>query len=502
MSRLAPATPKHVERAGTSATVDVGRRTKIIATIGPATRSVDRMQELIRAGAGILRLNFAHGTPSEHAEVVEMARQAAAASGREVGLLGDLPGPKLRIGKVDEDVVHLAAGDELRLTAASIIGNGGRLPMSWGGLPAAISAGDRVFLADGKIRLQVLDTMDEEVRCRVEAGGPVGSHQGINVPEADFDLAAVGAEDLEWVDFAVQHDIDLLAVSFVCDPDDLAWVERRIKEHGADIPLIAKIEKPQAAERAEEIAKAATAGIMVARGDLGVELPLERLPSLQKSLLALAGRHSKPAITATQMLASMVGSPRPTRAEVSDVANAIYQGTDAVMLSEETAIGTYPVEAVRVMDRIARAAEPDLPYRDWAQRRAASDPADIASSVARAAVISTSTLGLAAIVVPTQSGRTARLVSAHRPRVPVLAISPRIESVRRLQGLFGVSAILHEEPRGLRALLDNCAALAREVGVAKSGDLVAVIAGLPSQRLGTNLFEIHRVPGQQGGARG
>jgi pyruvate kinase len=481
--------------------VDVGRRTKIIVTIGPATRSLDRMRELIRAGADVFRLNFAHGTRGEHAEVIEMARRAAATGGKEVGLLGDLPGPKLRIGEVEDGMVHLRAGDELRLTAAAVVGNGGRLPMSWAGLPAAVSSGDKVFLADGKIRLQVLGTIDEEVHCRVEAGGPIGSHQGVNVPEAEFNLAAAGDEDLGWVDFAVEHGIDLLAVSFVSGPEDLAWVERRIDAHGAAIPLIAKIEKPRAAERAEEIVKAATAGIMVARGDLGIELPLECVPTLQKRLLALAGHHSKPSITATQMLASMVSSPRPTRAEVSDVANAIYQGTDAVMLSEETAIGAYPVEAVRVMDRIARVSEPDLPYRDWAHRRAASDPSDIASSVARAAVISTYTLGLAAIVVPTQSGRTARLVSAHRPSVPVLAISPRIETARRLQGLFGVSAILHDEPRGLRALLDNCAALAHRVGVADSGDLIAVIAGLPSQRLGTNLFEIHRVPAQHGGRR-
>ena len=228
-------------------------------------------------------------------------------------------------------------------------------------------------------------------------------------------------------------------------------MERRVRVAGADIPLIAKIEKPQAAENAEAIIRAALGGIMVARGDLGIELPIERVPTVQKRLLALAGRHSRPSITATQMLASMVTSSRPTRAEVTDVANAIYQGTDAVMLSEETAVGDYPVEAVRVMDRIARETEPDLPYGDWVFSRVATEPSDVAGSVARAAVGSTYTLGLAALVVPTRSGRTARLVSAHRPRVPMLAVSPRIETVRRLQLLFGVHCALAEEWTSLRA---------------------------------------------------
>ncbi len=306
-------------------------------------------------------------------------------------------------------------------------------------------------------------------------------------------LPSAGRDDLAWVDFAVEHGIDLLAVSFVRRAEDLEPVHRRIRTGGADIPLIAKIEKPQAAERAEAIILATTSGIMVARGDLGIELPLEQVPSVQRRLLALAGKHSRPSITATQMLASMVSSPRPTRAEVSDVANAIYQGTDAVMLSEETAVGENPVEAVRVMDRIARATEPELPYGDWVFNRADSE-GDVAASVARAAVGSTYTLGLAALIVPTRSGRTARLVSAHRPKVPVLAVSPRIETVRRLNLLFGVQCAMADEWTGISALLDECSTLARESGVAKSGDLIGITAGLPRQELGTNLFEIHRVP--------
>jgi pyruvate kinase len=469
------------------------RRTKIVCTIGPATRSVERMSELIDAGADVFRLNFSHGTAAEHEENIAMTREAAKRSGKEVGILGDLPGPKLRLGDVENGLIELPADGEVVLTTDDVVGDPGRLPVSWEGLPGAVREGGEVYLADGRIRLRVESADATSARCRVEVGGAIASHQGLNLPGADVTLPSAGRDDLTWVDFAVEHGIDLLAVSFVRRAEDLDPVNRRIRTGGADIPVIAKIEKPQAAERAESIIRATTSGIMVARGDLGIELPLEQVPSVQRRLIALAGRHSRPSITATQMLASMVSSPRPTRAEVSDVANAIYQGTDAVMLSEETAIGEHPVEAIRVMDRIARATEPELPFGDWVFNRADSE-GDVAASVARAAVGSTYTLGLAALVVPTRSGRTARLVSAHRPRVPVLAVSPRIETVRRLNLLFGVQCVMADEWTGIGALLDECSELARETGVAKAGDLIGITAGLPRQELGTNLFEIHRVP--------
>ena len=289
----------------------------------------------------------------------------------------------------------------------------------------------------------------------VEAGGTVGSHQGVNLPASHAgSMPAAGASDMDWVEFACEHEIDLLAVSFVRGAVDLEPVTERIKQRGGDIPLIAKIEKPQAAKNAEEIIAAAGSGIMVARGDLGIELPIETIPATQKRLIELAGKQQKPAITATQMLASMVSSDRPTRAEVTDVANAIYDGTDAVMLSEETAIGDHPVEAVRVMDRVARATEPDLPYEDWLYNRVES-AGDVAASVAQGAVGATYRLGIKAIVVATMSGRTARVVSALRPRVPILAISGREETVRRLNLLFGVRCAHHHEWQDLRELLDD-----------------------------------------------
>ena len=470
------------------------RRTKIVATIGPATRSVEMMRELIGAGADVFRMNFSHGTADQHAENIEWAREAAKLADREICLLGDLPGPKLRLGDIPGGSIELVEGSEHSLTVDGREPAEGDFPVAWSGLPAAVHEGDRVYLADGRIRLRVVESGEGFVRCEVEAGGRVASHQGLNLPGAEVDLPSAGREDLEWVDFAIAHGIDLLAISFVRRAEDIAPVERRIRTSGSDIPVIAKIEKPQAAERAEEIVKAVTAGIMVARGDLGIELPIEQVPTVQRHLLRLAGQHAKPSITATQMLASMVSSPRPTRAEVSDVSAAILQGTDAVMLSEETAVGEYPVEAVATMDRIARATEPDLRYGDWLFNRVATDASDVAGSVARAGVGAVYTLGLAAMVVPTRSGRTARLVSSHRPRVPVLAVSPRIETVRRLQLLFGVKTHIADEWEGLTALLDDCARLAREAGVAKSGDLIGITAGLPQQELGTNLFEIHRVP--------
>jgi pyruvate kinase len=469
------------------------RRTKIVATVGPATSDRDRLVELIRAGADVLRVNFSHATRPEHAERIATIREARDVAEREVGLLGDLPGPKLRLGDVAGDVVELEEGKELTLCAEPTPGTAARLPVSWQGLPGAVDEGDVVYLADGRIRLRVTDADSDEAVCAIEAGGPVASHQGINLPGLEGQLPAVSDTDLDWVDFAVEQEIDMLAVSFVRTRDDLRPVEERLRARGVDTPVIAKIEKPQAADNAEGIVEAAT-GIMVARGDLGIELSLARVPVIQKQLLNLAGEHSKFSITATQMLASMVSSPRPTRAEVTDVANAIFDGTDAVMLSEETAVGEHPIEAVRVMDRIARETEPHLPYEDWLFNRGLAMAGDVSGTVAQGAIAATYRIGLAAILVPTRSGRTARLVSAHRPEVPVLAISPRPETVRRLNVLFGVRCVLSDEWESLRNLLDDCARLARENGVAESGDLIAITAGLPEQQLGTNLFEVHRVP--------
>jgi pyruvate kinase len=469
------------------------RRTKIVATLGPATHNPEILGGLIKVGADVLRLNFSHGTRDDHARLIEMARTAARKAGREVGLLGDIPGPKIRLGDIEGDVMHLRNGQELTLTTDGTGNSRDALPVGWSGLPAAVKTDDVIYLADGSIRLRVRAAGESEVLTRVETGGTVASHQGMNLPGVEAVPAAVDESDLDWVDFAIDHDVDLLAVSFVRRASDLDPVHARLEERGQDIPVIAKIEKREAADAADEIIQH-SGGIMVARGDLGIEVPIESVPQIQKHLLALAGRYSKPSITATQMLASMVRSTRPTRAEATDVANAVYDGTDALMLSEETAIGRYPIEAVRMMARIAEEAEKHLPYEELRHTRTRHAQHDVADTVSYAAVSAAYQLNLAALVVPTRSGRTPRLVSAHRPRVPVLALSERLETVRRVNLLFGVHSAQHEEPSSLDELLAASAERARDLGFAKSGDLIGITAGLAGQGLGTNLLEVHRVP--------
>jgi pyruvate kinase len=470
----------------------VERRTKIIATVGPASWDPEVLEQLVGAGADVFRLNFSHAGRERHAQTIEAIRAAAAAVGREVAVLGDLPGPKLRIGSLRDDFAELETGMHVTLTPRQVEGDRETIPVSWPGV-SELREDQLVYLADGAIRLRVNDPDQGDVDCEVEVGGTLSSHKGMNIP-GGADLPATTGVDLGWVEFAVEHGVDLLAVSFVSSAADLAPVEERLRELGSSIPLIAKIEKQEAAANAEDIVRVATAGIMVARGDLGIEVPLEQVPVEQKRLIRVAGQHSKPAITATQMLASMVTARRPTRAEVTDVANAIYDGTDAIMLSEETAVGQHPIEAVQVMDRIARATEPDLRYGEWLFTRTDQTTQDVADSVAQGAVGAVYRLGLKALVVPTNSGRTARLVSAHRPDVPVLAVSPYIETVRRLNLLFGVTAVRSDFGTELRGLLGHCAGLAARYGIAEPGELIAITAGLDGQELGTNLFEVHRVP--------
>lgn len=470
----------------------MGRRTKIVATVGPASWDPATLEQMIAAGTDVFRLNFSHAGPGKQAETIEKIRAASQVVGREVAVLGDLPGPKLRIGELAGDFAELETGMHVTLTPREVEGNRETIPVSWPGV-TELRENQLVYLADGAIRLRVADPRPDGVGAEVEVGGTLSSHKGMNIP-GGAELPAATENDLSWVDFSAKHGVDLIAVSFVSAAADLVPVRERLEALGSDIPLIAKIERQQAAERVEEIVELATSGIMVARGDLGIEVPLAEVPVMQKRMIRAAGRASKPVITATQMLASMVTARRPTRAEVTDVANAIFDGTDAIMLSEETAVGQHPVEAVRVMDRIARATEPDLPYGSWLFSRTDQETADIADSVAQSAVGAVYRLGLKALVVPTNSGRTARLVSAHRPNVPVLAISPRLETVRRLSLLFGVTAVLSEHHDDIRDLLARCAQLAVHHGVVESGDLIAITAALPDQHLGTNLFEVHRVP--------
>jgi pyruvate kinase len=465
------------------------RRTKIVATIGPASREPEVLERMIDAGLDVARLNFSHGDRELHAENAARVRAAANNVGRQVAILQDLPGPKLRIGALREDIAELKPGDRLALDCGSDApGDERRMSVSWAGLPGAVDPGDIIYLADGAIRLRVKGVTDCEVETSVEVGGTVASRQGLNIPGSTRGLEAVPADDLEMLQFGESIGVDLVALSFVRTAEDVTKVRRHTR-----LPLIAKIEKPQAVEDAEDIIRAADC-VMVARGDLGIELPIETVPIVQKQLLRTAGRLARPSITATQMLESMVNSSRPTRAEVADVANAILDGTDAVMLSAETAVGAYPVEAVAMMAEVAERTERALPYHDWNETRVRRDARDPAYTVAYSACAAARDLHLAALVVPTLSGRSARLISAHRPQVPIYALSPGKETVRRCGLMWGVQAGPMRRHEVTEALIADAAQRVVELGWVQPGARVGITAGLPSGRPGTtSLFQIQRV---------
>ena len=445
---------------------------------------------MIEAGLDVARLNFSHGTPEDHATAVELVRSAAEAVGRPVAVLGDLPGPKLRVSKLENDLIELQTGRELTISTEieeGRLGTARHLFVEAPQLAEAVSAGEVIYLADGKLRLRVTAVRPEhgELDASVEVGGMLASRQGLNVPGEAAVLPAVGADDIKLLRLGEQMRIDMVALSFVRSADDVNAVRAETR-----LPLISKIEKPQAVERQDEII-AASDVIMVARGDLGIELPIEIMPIVQKRLLRACGRLARPSITATQMLDSMVTSSRPTRAEATDVANAILDGTDAVMLSQETAVGAYPVESVAMLDAIARATEPEAPYREWNSERVTRAKVGPDYTVAHAACEAVRTLGLDALIVPTLSGRTARIVSAHRPTVPILALSPGQETVRRCGAFWGVRAASIDRHATTEGLIAHATRRVIELGWCKPGMRVGVTAGLPSARPGsTSLLQV------------
>ncbi|MGI9184215.1 MAG: pyruvate kinase [Solirubrobacteraceae bacterium] len=465
------------------------RRTKIVATIGPASRDPETLVRMVQAGLDVARLNFSHGDRELHAENAERVRAAAARVGRPVAILQDLPGPKLRVGTMRDDLAEVKPGERLVLICGSTeAGSGERMSVSWPGLADAVDPEDVIYLADGAIRLRVKQVRSAEVETVVEIGGTVASRQGLNIPGSTRGLAAVPEEDLDMLRFGESIGVDVVALSFVRTAQDVESVRRHTR-----LPLVAKIEKPQAVEEAEEIIRAADT-VMVARGDLGIELPIEDVPMVQKKLLRIAGRLARPSITATQMLDSMVSSPRPTRAEVADVANAILDGTDAVMLSQETAIGSYPVEAVEMMAAVAERTERELPYKTWNEDRVRRDSRDPAYTIAYGACAAARDLGLAALVVPTLSGRSARLISAHRPHVPIYCLSPGRETVRRCNFMWGVQAASMRRHEVTEELIADAARRVVELGWVKRGDRVGITAGLPSGKPGTtSLFQVQEV---------
>jgi pyruvate kinase len=468
------------------------RRTKIVATIGPASRDPEILVRMVEAGMDVARLNFSHGTAELHAETAQWVRDAAGRAGRPVAILQDLPGPKLRIGALRDDVAELKPGDQVTFECGNGAGLGDarRMSIGWDGLASAVDVGEVLYLADGAVRLRTtfVRAGDGEIDAEVEVGGTVASRQGLNIPGPLDILPAVPEEDLAHLRAGMQIGVDLVALSFVRRPEDVLFV----REH-TRTPLIAKIEKPQGVERAEEILKVSDC-VMVARGDLGVEMPIEEVPMIQKRLIALAGSMARPSITATQMLDSMVTSSRPTRAEVADVANAILDGTDAVMLSQETAIGAHPVLAIEVMAAVARTTEREAPYEQWNNFRVRRDERDPAYTIAHSACVAARELNLDALVIPTLSGRSARLVSAHRPDVPIYALSPGRETVRRCGLMWGVRAASMRRHEVTEALIADATRRVVELGWCTPGQRVGVTAGLPSGKPGTtSMFQVQQL---------
>jgi pyruvate kinase len=471
------------------------RRTRIVATIGPASQDAGVLAELIARGLDVARLNFSHGTREEHGAVVAALRRLAKTAGRHVAILQDLSGVKIRIGEIAAGSVDLTAGSSLTLTTRPVAGDAREISVQWADLPRVVKKGEPLFLADGELELEVVEVRGKDVLCRVVRGGTLTSRKGINLPATAIDAPALTEKDREDLAFGIAAGVDAVALSFVRTADNVAEARRFLSERGAaDVPLIAKIEKNEAIRNLDAILAAAD-GIMVARGDLGIETPLEGVPILQKMLIAKSNRAGKPVITATQMLRSMVEDSRPTRAEVADVANAILDGTDAVMLSEESAVGRFPTEAVATMDRIAREVEQAFPYESWAARLETPAPCAIPQAVARAACRLAEDVGAAAIIACTQSGSTARLLARERPRQTIVALSPLPATCRRLSLVWGIRAVEAVLPESMDAIVAAVPGIARAAGLAKTGDVLVVTAGIPMGVPGsTNTIKAVAVP--------
>ncbi len=469
------------------------RRAKIVCTLGPSSNTEAMIRDLLRCGMDVARLNFSHGTHEEHARVIERLRKVAKAERRTICILQDLQGPKMRTGRLkDRMPVMLKAGTHVTITTRDVLGTSDLIATSFQALPNEVEAGSRILLSDGKLSLKVRTVKGTEIECEVVDGGLLAEHQGINLPGAVTSVPSLTDKDLKDLKFGVKHKVDLIAVSFVRSAADVSEVKRLIGLQKSDIPVIAKLEKPQAIDNLEEILEVAD-GVMVARGDLGVEMPPEKVPVIQKHVIRRAQVWRKPVITATQMLESMIQNPRPTRAEASDVANAIFDGTDAVMLSGETASGKYPREAVNMMARIVVETESNIlqgpPLRRRNERRELSISEAICESVAHVA----EDLNMRAIAVYTESGNTARLISKYRPRPPIFAFAHSAPVCHRLNLYWGVRPVLTTEKRSVETMVELADVSLLKAGIVVPGEIVGVVAGTHTGSGSTNLIRLHRV---------
>jgi pyruvate kinase len=463
------------------------RRTKIVCTLGPASDG-DILPRLIQAGMNVARLNFSHGTREEHGARIQRLRELAASQGVPLAILQDLAGPKIRIGEIPGGEAKVAEGDEFYLSVTPLEGAAG-VTVEYPQVIAETPVGATILLADGNIELKVEAKSDQALRCRVVVGGVIRSRVGINFPTHSLSLSAFTEKDREDLRFGVDQGVDFIALSYVRSRQDVLAAREFMRSLGANIPIIAKIEKHEALDQLEDIL-AVVDGLMVARGDLGVEIPPEQVPMAQKRIIAAANRAAKPVITATQMLLSMVTHSRPSRAEATDVANAILDGTDAVMLSEETAAGQFPVEAVKFLDRVSRVTEANFPYPEWLRARAASSGQEIPQAVSYAACDMAMDLEAQAILTNTESGSTARLISRFRPRAPIVAVTPHASTWRRLCLTWGVFPLLTPPIQDTDHMLRVVEEEAVKAGMLNHGDRVIITAGTPIGTTGsTNLIK-------------
>ncbi len=488
---------EHIEpnRFGLDGAVRPVRRTKILVTLGPATDSRARLEDLVRAGVNGFRLNFSHATDAEHRRVLRDIHRVRRLTGREVAIVADLQGPKIRLGDLVAPTYRLAEGATWILEPSTLPGDDRRAPVVFPDLVAATRVGDPLLVGDGAVELEVVARSSRSVTTRVVHGGVVSAHQGLYLPRARLRPEILGPKDLRDLSLALEEGIDYVALSFVRNGSDVREVRRRIGHRNRDgrVGVIAKIERAQALEAIDGILEESE-GIMVARGDLGIEVPLERLALVQKSLIRRANARGRLVIVATQLLLSMVGSPRPTRAEATDVANAVLDGTDALMLSEESAVGLFPLEAVSWLDKIARATESSLLPRGTSPEDGPVIPGQVGRAVARAAVDVAKAIGAVAIVTPTHSGQTARTVAQLRPTCPIVALSSEAETRRSLSLVWGVESGRVPPHLSLVGLRESAVATARGLLGAAPGAKLVVTAGYPIEGIATNLVNVLELP--------
>jgi pyruvate kinase len=466
------------------------RRAKIVCTLGPATSSAERIRELVDAGMDVARLNLSHGTYAEHEEIYRRVRAASDETGKGVGIFVDLQGPKIRLGHFKEGSTRITTGQSFTVTTRELDGNNEIASTTYQGLPGDVSAGDQILIDDGKVRLRVIEVDGDDVHTQVVTGGKVSDHKGINLPGVPVSVPAMSEKDIEDLRWGLHLTVDFIALSFVRSADDVEHVRKVMREEGVLLPVMAKIEKPQAIDNLDEIVKAFD-GFMVARGDLGVECPLEDVPFLQKRVIEKARRNAKPVIVATQMLESMISNPAPTRAEASDVANAVLDGADAVMLSGETSVGEYPIETVRTMARIISSTEDHELHHmaaiDWQPRTRGGVIAKAAAEVAQR-------IGAKYLVAFTQSGDSARRMARYRGSIPVLAFTPEAVVRSQLALSWGVETFLTAPVEHTDEMVRQVDEQLLKIGRVTLGDLVVIIAGSPPGIPGsTNALRIHRM---------